>query len=143
MRYDFDQVINRKNTDSIKWDHMTVLSDKVTDKTLPLWVADMDFPCPQPIIDALHKRVDQQNFGYSTFKTKSYYKAVKGWLKRRFDWEVLASEIFLTAGVVPAIDKLIQVYTKEGDGIIIQEPVYYPFLLKRSTKTSEKWSITK
>lgn len=68
---------------------------------LPLWVADMDFPCAEPILKALHERVDRQIFGYSVHQSDAYYEAVLGWFKRRFDWDVTPEQLFYSPGVVP------------------------------------------
>ncbi len=132
MKYDFDTVISRKGVNSIKWEKMELMGSELAEDTLPLWVADMDFPCPQPVIDALHKRVDDNIFGYSNCKTERYLNAVTGWLARRFNWTVNHDDIFLTPGVVNSLERLITVFTQVGEGIIIQQPVYYPFAEKIS-----------
>lgn len=127
MKYDFDKFIDRKNTNSVKWEFMNIMSPDVNEDTIPLWVADMDFPCSKSIIDALHRRVDREIFGYSSQHTTEYFNAVCGWYQRRFDWQVDRADIFYSPGVVPAISYLIEILTKPGEGIIIQNPVYYPF----------------
>lgn len=127
MKYDFDEIIDRKGTNSIKWECMTYNIEGSDEDTLPLWIADMDFACAQPIIDALHERVDRMIFGYSTFNSENYYKAVTGWFAKRFKWKVEHEDIFFSPGVVPALGALIRILTKEGEGVIIQRPVYYPF----------------
>lgn len=127
MKYNFDEVIDRKGTNSIKWDCITCNIEGSDEDTLPLWIADMDFACAQPIIDALHKRVDRLIFGYSTFNSLEYYKAVTGWFDRRYKWKIKKEDIFFSPGVVPALGGLIRILTKEGEGVIIQRPVYYPF----------------
>ena len=86
-----------------------------------------DFPCADPIIDALHKRIDRKIFGYTVYNNPIYKEAVTGWYKRRHGWDVKAEDIFFSPGVVPAICYLIQALSEEGDGIVIQRPVYYPF----------------
>ena len=130
MQYDFDKIYSRKNVNSVKWEKMEVMGEGLAENTLPLWVADMDFPCPEPVIQALHKRVDENIFGYSNFKTDKYFESVINWLHSRFDWKVNQDDIFLTPGVVNALDRIIKVFTNEGEGVIIQEPVYYPFSQK-------------
>lgn len=122
-QYDLDQLVDRKGTFSSKWEFMPGDDQSA----LPLWVADMDFPCADPIIDALHKRIDRKIFGYTVYNNPTYKEAVIGWYKRRHGWDVKAEDIFFSPGVVPAICYLIQALSEEGDGIVIQRPVYYPF----------------
>lgn len=129
-KYNFDKVVNRENTSCIKWDFRTRCNEKATDDGLPLWVADMDFECAQPIIDALHKRVEHKIFGYSSNDTKEYKEAVCSWYKRRFNLRLQKDNIFYSPGVVPAIITLIKILTNEDDKVIIQQPVYTPFELK-------------
>lgn len=125
--YDFDAVIPRKGTDSVKWDFIPAGDDSVRDDLLPLWIADMDFPCARPIIDALRDRVDGQIFGYSMAYSESYLDAVTGWFKTRAGWEIDPAAIKVAPGIVPALGVLIRTLTDAGDGVIIQSPVYYPF----------------
>ncbi len=127
MKYQFDEIIDRKNTNSLKWEFMGQLSPKAGETTLPSWVADMDFACPPPVIEALHKRVDRRIFGYSSYETSSYWEAVTGWFEKRFSWSVPREDIFISPGVVPAISTLVRQLTGKGNGVIIQNPVYYPF----------------
>ena len=123
-KYDLDQIIDRKGTYSCKWDQ---LPEGTPADALPLWVADMDFPCADPILEALHKRIDRQILGYSIYENDECKSAVTGWFKRRFNWDVEKNDIFFSPGVVPAIAFLLDILTKEGDGVLIQKPVYYPF----------------
>lgn len=124
MRYDFDKVINRLNTASVKWDEVDrIFGDK---DLLPLWVADMDFQVPAPVTDALRERVEHGIFGY-TERPESYYEAVIGWMERRHEWSVQKEWICHCPGVVPALSYLVQVFTEPGDKVIIQPPVYHPF----------------
>ena len=130
MVYDFDTFVSRDQTNSVKWEFMQMFEPKATPETIPMWVADMDFPCAQPILEALHKRVDRAIFGYSSHHTSEYYQAVCGWFQRRFNWNVDSVSIVFSPGVVPAIGYLINLLTEPGDGVIIQPPVYYPFKSK-------------
>jgi len=88
----------------------------------------MDFPCAAPILDALHRRVDRKIFGYSDAHSDGYLKAVQGWFEKRHDWHFELEDIYVAPGVVPSLAALIRSLTKPGDGIIVQEPVYYPFM---------------
>lgn len=127
MHYDFGARIERSGTHSVKWDKMMFISDAVPEGTIPLWVADMDFKAPQPVIDALHERVAHGIFGYTSYHYEAYFAAVVDWFQKRFQWTVAPEDIFMTGGVVDAIDRAIQLFTEPGEGVIIQEPVYHPF----------------
>ncbi|MFX1389001.1 MAG: MalY/PatB family protein, partial [Promethearchaeota archaeon] len=98
-----------------------------SDDVLPLWVADMDFACPQPVIDAIRRRTDQEIYGYSWHKIPAYLDAVSGWMKRRHNWDIDVEWITFSPGIVPALYLLVQTYTNVGEKIIIQPPVYSPF----------------
>lgn len=124
MKYDFDVVINRKGSGSVKWDRAEQLYK--IEGILPMWVADMDFKSPKPVIKALKKVAEHGIFGYTTVPD-SYYEAVIGWMKKRHQWEVQREWIVLTTGVVPAIRLLVKAFTQPADQVIVQTPVYYPF----------------
>ena len=111
----------------MKWDKAFPACDK---DILPLWVADMDFPCAEAIQQALKEKVDEQIYGYNTGFTPAYRQAVCGWFSKRFDWEIDPDTIFYAGGVVPAIAYLLEIMSEEGDGVIISTPVYYPFRKK-------------
>ncbi len=134
MKYNFDEIISRKEPHSVKWEAGELLkqfgiTERFDDETISLFVADMDFQCPQPVLDALHARVEMKMFGYSIHKTTSDYdEAIQGWFKRRHNWEISAESIIYCPGTVHAINIAIKAYTKVGDGIIIQQPVYTPFM---------------
>ena len=127
MTYDFDRVVDRKGTHSLKLDS---LPEGAPADALSLWVADMDFPCAEPVIRALHERVDRMIFGYTGYDHEECKDAIIGWFRRRYDFEIAPEEIFYSPGVVPAIGFLLNMLSEEGDGIIIQRPVYYPFTNK-------------
>ena len=123
-KYDFDKVIDRRGTGSVKFDFM--LENGKSEDTLPLWVADMDFPVAEPIIEALRNAVDHGIFGYTDAKD-SYYEAAKSWFSKRFDWSPKKEWLVRTPGVVFALNMAVKAYTNPGDSVIIQPPVYYPF----------------
>jgi len=127
MPYDFDEIISRKSTNSVKWEFIPAGDDTVEDKLLPLWIADMDFACASPIIEDMKKRVDHRIFGYSSPYTDNYLSAVVNWFDKRSDWKINKDDIVVAPGVVPALGILIRALTSARDGIIIQKPVYYPF----------------
>lgn len=126
MKYNFDESVNRLHTASIKWDNLKESFPLTSEGALPLWVADMDFACAKPIQDALHERINQQIYGY-TSDVDGYYESVIAWFHRRFAWTISKDDLFYSPGVVSAIAFLIRILSKEGQGIIIQNPVYYPF----------------
>ncbi|MCR1954949.1 pyridoxal phosphate-dependent aminotransferase [Clostridioides mangenotii] len=129
-KYNFDKVVDRTDTDSVKWDFRTNCSPKAQKDGLPLWIADMDFECADPIIKALHHRVDHKIFGYSSNNSDKYFDALCNWYKRRFYWDIDRKSVVFSPGVVPAIALLVRVLTKPSEGVIIQKPVYYPFTNK-------------
>lgn len=129
-KYNFDKVVDRIDTDSVKWDFRTNCSPKAQKDGLPLWIADMDFECADPIIKALHHRVDHKIFGYSSNNSDKYFDAFCNWYKIRFDWDIDRKSVVFSPGVVPAIALLVRVLTKPSEGVIIQKPVYYPFTNK-------------
>ena len=126
MKYNFDEVIDRHGTESYKWDAGDFFFPECPE-ALPLWVADMDFPCPEPIVKAVQKRAAHPVYGYGYAGDDVKLPAI-AWQKKRNNWDVKMESILLSNGVVPAIGQAIQALTKEGDGIIVQTPVYYPFM---------------
>lgn len=131
MKYNFNEILNRRGTYSVKWDGGELikslgLTERYDEDTLPLFTADMDLPVPQPIIDALHKTVDHRIFGYS-IAPDEYYEAIQKWFKRRNDWDIKKEEIMYCAGTVHALHIAVRAFTEPGDGVIIQRPVYPPF----------------
>ena len=119
QNWSFDEVIDRSETQSAKWDYFEK-------DLLPLWVADMDFRVPQPIINAIINRANHGIFGYSYFHS-AYFDAVLNWFKRHYSWEIKKEWLAFTPGVIPAINMAIQSFSNPGDKIIVQNPVYYPF----------------
>ena len=120
MKFDFDKIVERHDTNSYKWDSLDM------ENVIPLWVADMDFKTAPCIIEALRKRVEHGIFGYTRVPDK-YYQATIDWFARRHNWNFNASDIIYTSGVVPAISAIIKALTVPGDKVIIQTPVYNCF----------------
>ena len=118
MKYDFDKVIERRGTNSEKWD--------VSKNELPMWVADMDFALPSEILSDIKKRVDHGIFGY-TDPDQNYRKALHDWLLKRHGLDIKDEWNTITPGIVYSIATAIRAVTGEGDSVLIQEPVYYPF----------------
>lgn len=124
MSFDFDKVTDRKKTFAIKYD-LASARNKPLD-ALSLWVADMDFPTAPCITEALEERVRHGIFGYSR-PDERYYNALKNWFNERHGFLIKEEWVVNTPGVVFAIAVAIRAFTKEGDGVLIQKPVYYPF----------------
>lgn len=120
MKYDFDEIIDRRGANCVKWDSAE------NPDVLPMWVADMDFRTAPPIIEALSRRVDHGVFGY-TRVPQSYYESITGWFARRHGWNINNDWIIYTSGVVPALSAIIKALTAPGDKVLIQTPVYNCF----------------
>ena len=133
MKYNFDEIVDRKGTHSMKWEAGEFLkafglTERFDEDTISLFVADMDFPVPEPIIRAMHERVDRRIFGYSNFATSpDYVEAIQGWFRRRHDWLISEESIVYSSGTVSALHNMVKAYTEPGDRIMIQRPVYFPF----------------
>jgi cystathionine beta-lyase len=123
-RYNFDELIDRNLTNSVKYDGRKAFFGSAD--LLPLWVADMDFRTPDFIVDALKKRLEHELFGY-TFRSDSYHQSIVNWLKRRHNWEIKPEWISFSPGVVAGLTMAIEALSKPGDGVIVQPPVYFPF----------------
>lgn len=124
IRYNFDEIIDRKNTNSLKYDFADRRGKPVD--ILPLWVADMDFRTPEPVIEALVSSSSHGIFGYSESR-QDYFLTLKKWFSERFEFDIQRSWLVKTPGIVFAIAMAIRALTEKGDGVIIQRPVYYPF----------------
>lgn len=125
MIHDFDEEINRYGTDSTQWD---LLAYKFGESgLLPFWMADMDFRCAQPIIDALKKRVDHGIFGYTKPCTESYVNAVINWYSRRYGWDIEPDWIVYVPNAMLIAKIALDLFTLPGDKVIIQSPVYNLF----------------
>ena len=124
MKYDFDRVCSRYNTNSAKWDAVKAIFG--SDDVIPMWVADMDFPAARPIVEALKKRAEHEFYGY-TQPGQGLIEAFVNRLQRKFNWRIEPEWVVLTPGVIPAINTAVRALTHPGDEIILQEPVYYPF----------------
>lgn len=120
MKYDFDEIIPRRGTNSYKWDSAQ------QEDVLPMWVADMDFRTAPAVVEALSRRVEHGIFGY-TKVPDAYYEALIGWFARRHGWQMQRDWIIYTSGVVPALSAVIKALTVPGDRVLVQTPVYNCF----------------
>ncbi|OUP24946.1 PatB family C-S lyase [Gemmiger sp. An194] len=134
MKYDFDTVVDRSKNNAAKYDER--IKKFGTDKVIPLWIADMDFKAPQPVIDALTARAQEGIWGY-TSRPASYFEAICNWQKRRNGWTIDRSLVSWSLGVVPALSMLVKLFTPEGSKVLIQTPVYGEFY-----DVTEAWNRT-
>jgi cystathionine beta-lyase len=120
MTFDFDAVIDRRNSGSVKWTYYPA-------DVIPMWVADMDFAAPEPVVRALHARVSHGLFGYEA-PSLALREAVVGWLARHYDWHVHADELVFLPGLVSGLNAVCRAYGHLGDRAVALSPVYPPFL---------------
>src|SRR6266508_68205 len=121
MTYDFDRLIDRRRTDSSKW-------QKYGPDVLPLWVADMDFQSPEPVIRALRERVEHGVFGYLMLEQPEFHQLFADRLLKRYGWRVSPDAVVIIPGVIPGFNVAGRVLAASGDGLILQTPVYPPIL---------------
>jgi len=126
MKYDFETIVDRTNTGSLKWDQMFQFCPNLPKGIVPFSVADMEIKNAPEIIEGLKHYLDTAILGY-TGPTDAYFDAVCGWMKKRHNWDIKKEWIVGSPGVVPGFYLLVRALTKPGDGVIIQPPVYYPF----------------
>lgn len=124
MKYNFDEIVQRRHTDCLKYDNVKEIFG--TEEILPMWIADMDFKTPAFIVEAIRNRLCHELLGY-TYCCKRWRPAIQNWVMRHFGWEVRAEEIGFVGGIVPAIAFALQCFTKVGDKVLIQPPVYNPY----------------
>ncbi|MBR1661785.1 MAG: pyridoxal phosphate-dependent aminotransferase [Acidaminococcaceae bacterium] len=122
---DFNQIIDRRNTDCLKFD--AAARRGYPADILPLWVADMDFPTAQPVIEAVQKRTAHGIFGYSEADPERLYRVLEQWFRERHNWQIQKDWLLQTPGVVFALAMAVKAFTEPGDAVLIQQPVYYPF----------------
>ncbi|NLM49919.1 MAG: pyridoxal phosphate-dependent aminotransferase [Clostridiaceae bacterium] len=124
MKYNFDEIVERFNTNSLKYD--SAKRRNMPEGLIPMWVADMDFKSPPEVIDAIIKRAEHGIYGYSE-PDDDYFETVSGWFLKRHNLMVDKSNTLLMPGVVFTINLAIHAFTNKGDGVLIQKPVYHPF----------------
>ena len=125
MSWNFDESLNREGTDCVKYDLLKNIFG--TEDVIPMWVADMDFRAPGFIVNALQKRLDHNIYGYS-FRPYKYHQSIVNWLASRHNWKIQKEWVCFSPGVVPSLNICIQAFTRPGEGVIIQPPVYFPFI---------------
>ena len=120
MKYDFDEIIERRGTGSVKWD------ESPSSDVIPMWVADMDFKAAPAILEAIRKRAEHGVFGYALVED-DYYEAIISWFQRRHQWTIRREEILYTTGVIPAMSCAIKALTIPGEKVLILSPDYNCF----------------
>ena len=118
-RHNFDEIVNRRNTECKKW-------DTYTEDVIPMWIADTDYKCPQPVIDAMAQRVQHGIFGYPVNLNK-FNQSIVNWQKKRFDWDIDVDMVEYTPAVVPAIIFAMRAFSQPGDRVVLHMPAYHPF----------------
>lgn len=125
-KYNFDEIIDRRETDSIKWSKRHLKENFGEEESIPMWIADMDFKVAEPIIEALTERARHGIFGYG-HKSNEFLEAAVNWQKKRNGWDIEKEWILFTPGIIPALNFIVETLCHPGDKVIIQSPVYYPF----------------
>lgn len=132
MHYDnrfFDAYVERRGSRSIKWDGCNEkFGVDPSVEMLPMWIADMDFRAPEEVVEAVTRRAAQGIYGYSVARPDSFLTSIQNWIRRRYGWEVEKDWILFTPGVIPGFNVAYQNFSRPGDGIIVQTPIYYPFM---------------
>jgi len=127
LKYNFDQIINRYNTNCAKYDCAKYLYQGIPDDVIPMWVADMDFAVPPEVLAAMHDRIDQGILGYTYVMDPGYSASIMRWMKDRFQWDISNCTILPTGNVVDTLHHIVSLLTEPGDGVIVQPPVYPQF----------------
>ena len=126
MEYNFDQIIDRRGTDSVKWDGMRC--HWMREDLLPMWVADMDFATPPFIMEALKKRLEHEVLGY-TFACDAWADSIARWLTARHQWNIVKERLIFSPGIVRGLAYVLHCFTQVGDKVMVMPPVYHPFFL--------------
>ncbi|GCB37039.1 MalY/PatB family protein [Bacteroides faecalis] len=126
MNYNFDEIIDRKGTNSLKWD--AVEGRWGRNDLIPMWVADMDFRTAPFVVEALRERLEHEVLGY-TFACKEWAESIINWLKERHGWTIREEMLTFTPGIVRGLAFAIQCFTEKGDKVMVMPPVYHPFFL--------------
>lgn len=129
MKYDFERTLNRTLTNDLKWlpENMRLYGITADKDSIPMWIADTDFPCAPVIVEALRKRVEHEIYGYCA-PPKDFFEAIRYWMNSQYDWNVDTNWMVSVPSVVASINIAVRTFSKPGDGIIVQTPVYNPFM---------------
>lgn len=125
-KYNFDEIIERKDTNSMKYEAGANVEGLAADH-IPLWIADMDFACPDAVLDAMKRRIDKRIIGYSMPYSQEFFDSVCAWHKRRNKWDMTRDNIVFSSGIVAALNVAVTQFTQPGEGVIFCTPAYAPF----------------
>ena len=123
--YDFDEIISREGTDSVKYDSIKK-DGRFPEGTIPLWIADMDFSCPPELLDAIRERLDRRILGYTAVIDEDYFTVLDNWFLSRYGWKPGIRPV-LSPGVVKALENIVKTVTAPGDTVVVFTPSYGPF----------------
>ena len=129
-KYNFDEIIDRTGTESLKYDAGCIYNPDLPKDHIPMWVADMDLACPQPMLDAMHERLNRRILGYANYADTmgdAYYNAVISWIKRRHNIDTTRDNIGLSTSVIDSAREAVACMSKDGDRVMITTPSY-PYL---------------
>lgn len=127
MKYNFDEIVNRDNTNSIKYGVGKMMYPGLPEDFIPMWIADMDFACPEPILDAMRARLDRRILGYSMILDPEYFTVLGNWMSQRHNWNVDAKTAQFSSGVIVVLDTAVEKLTKAKEGVLLNTPAYHPF----------------
>lgn len=127
MKYNFDEIIDRNNTNCVKYGVGRMMYPGLPNEYVPMWIADMDFACPEPVLEAMKARLDKKILGYSMILDPEYYQALGTWMKERHDWDVDPQTSLYSGGVIAALDAAVEKLTSPADGVLLNTPAYHPF----------------
>ncbi|MEG1895805.1 MAG: MalY/PatB family protein, partial [Oscillospiraceae bacterium] len=125
--YNFDEIIDRKDTNCVKYGAGRMMFPGLPEDFIPMWIADMDFACPQPVLDAMKARIDKRILGYSMILDPEYNVALANWMKTRHNWDANVATNMFSAGVITVLNTAVATLTKPTDGVILNTPAYHPF----------------
>ncbi len=129
MKYNFDEVIERKNTNSVSYEGWKshIVKEATQEEYIRMWVADMDFSTPPEILEAMHTRLNKKILGYSEVFDDKYFKVLEDWFLKRYNWPIHTKHLVFSPGVVPALNRLVPLLTENNENVLINTPSYYPF----------------
>lgn len=124
MKYNFDEYVNRRDSDSVKWNQLEEYQG--VEDILPMWVADMDFKSPREVVEALRARADHGVFGYP-YMDDSLYDSIIDWVRKRYNWQIEKEWLVFMPGVVYGLNLAVKEFVGQGEKVLVQSPVYPPF----------------
>lgn len=136
MKYDFDEIIDRKNTNSLSYDgwksymfgnEENLVFPYKNEDYIRLWVADMEFSTPPEVLKAIRDRLDRKILGYTSIYDPEYYDVVQSWFMKRYQWKINLEHLVVSPGIIPALNRLVSLLTSDNESVLINTPSYTPF----------------